>query len=291
MSEEEKVGTGIDIPEDQESHDEWTPAQEKALAGGWNPNKDEWEGDPDEWVDAPEFNRRGDLMARISQLGRKLGESSATIEKLSAMVAANEKITNRMITDQVKAAEARLKAQRREAIRDGDFDTVDAIEESMEELRESAKEADEAPAQDTAPQQGPDLTKMTPVQRTWYDYVTGTPWLQENKELHDNLLSHAEAYLVDNPTSSTGDFMAEVVSKASELRGGKRRVTPRGPDDGKGGSRKKGGAKGGKGKYSAADLNSQQKAIAAEFMEDGIIDSLDEYANMMGDSGHLDNQR
>ena len=292
MTEEEKVGTGIDIPENQEDHDSWEPGtkhEEKASAGGWRPKHD-WEGDEDDWVDAPEFNRRGELMARISQLGRKVGEKEQAIEKLTAMVAANEKITQKIIDQEIAATEKRLKAQRRAAMQDGDFDAVEEIEESIEELSSAKKEAAQAP-EPQAPR-GPDLSAMTPVQRTWYDYVTGTPWVRDNRELHDALLEHSEAWLIDNDDAATGDFMAEVVNKAAELRGGKRRTKIAGPDDGKAGSRNKTAASRGRStKFSAKDLNSQQRAIASEFVEDGIIDSLDEYAQMMGNEGHLDNQR
>lgn len=293
MAEEEKVGTGIEVPKDQESHDDWEPstaAQEKALTGGWRPKHD-WEGEEEDWVDAPEFNRRGELMGRISQLGRKLGDSEKTIEKLTAMVAANEKVTQKMIDQEIEATAGRLKRQRREAIREGDFEAVDEIEDNMDELRKAKAESDKEPAQAPEKSDGPDLSSMSHVQRSWYDFVTGTPWVNQNKDLHDDLLSHAEAYLIDNPEVATGDFMGEVLSKANELRGGKTRTKPRGPDDGKGGSRQKGGARTKASKFSAKDLNAQQRAIAAEFMEDGIIDSLDEYATMMGNEGHLDNQR
>ena len=288
----DKVGSGIDIPGDQESHDNWEAsgkAEEKAVAGGWRP-KHEWDGDAEDFVDAAEFNRRGELMSRISQLGRKLGDSEKTIEKLTAMVAANEKVTQKMIDDQVKQAEDRLKSQRREAIRDGDFEAVDGIEEDLDELRKTKDEV-KATAEVSAEADVPDLAAMSPNQRSWYDFVTGTPWVNQDKELHDNLLSHAEAYLIDNPTAAVGDFMGEVITQANELRGGTKRTKLRGPDDGKSGSRQRGSQRAKSSKYSSKDLNSQQRAIAAEFVEDGIIDSLDEYANMMGKEGHLDSQR
>jgi hypothetical protein len=289
------VGTGIDVPGGQEEHDEWTPAQEKAMAGGWKPES-EWDGDPEDYVDAPEFNRRGELMARISQLGRKLGESEKAVEKLTAMVSGNEKVTNKLINDQVAAAERRLKAQRREAIRDGDFEAIDEIESDIEELAKTKEAAkDDAPAPAPAPADGPDLSKMDSKQRAWYDLVTGTPWIQHDRAVHDPLLTFGEAYIADNPEAGTADFMGAVVEKAQELRTGKKPSKsrgPRGPDDGKGGTRQGGRPSKSKGgKYSVADLNSQQKAIAAGFVEDGILDSIDEYANLMGKEGHLDSQR
>jgi hypothetical protein len=286
-----KVGTGIDVPTDQASHDNWEASgesEEKALTGGWRP-KHEWEGEDEDFVEAAEFNRRGELMSRISKLGRKLGDSEKLIEKLTAMVDANGKVTQKMIDDQVSDAERRLKNQRREAIRDGDFEAVDDLEESLEELKktkDAVAKPTEVPRTDV-----PDLAAMTQNQRSWYDFVTGTPWVHENKELHDKLLTHASDYLDDNPTADVAEFMGEVVSKASDLRGGKSRTKPRGPDDGKGGTRQKGSARSRSSKFSGKDLNSQQRAIAAEFVEDGIIDSLDEYATMMGNEGHLDSQR
>ena len=41
-----------------------TAIEERASAQGWRP-KDEWDGDPDEWVSAREFVRAGELFKKI----------------------------------------------------------------------------------------------------------------------------------------------------------------------------------------------------------------------------------
>lgn len=112
---------GITIPDDQKSHDEWEPneAEEQALKGGWKPNADDMDN-PDEWVSAKEFNFRGELMQRIRDLGRELGTLKGENAKLGKMVAKSDQITQQMVEDAYNRAMNNLKAQRREATREGD---------------------------------------------------------------------------------------------------------------------------------------------------------------------------
>ena len=292
------VGGGLDPDEKQEENDELSPAQEKAMNGGWNPDKADWDGDPDEWVDAPEFNRRGELMARISQLGRKVGDAEKVIEKLTAMQAASDKVQQKIVDDTIQDTEKRLKAQRREALREQDFEAIDAIEEDLDELKEVRAKSVEPEVDPASVGRAPSpiaIQDMSPTQRVWYDLVTTTPWIQGDKAVHDPLLKYGEEWLNTHNAQDhgTADFLEAVLDKANELRGKPRnKKGPRGPDDGKGGAgRTPRSAKAKGGKYSSADLNAQQKAIAAEFVTDGIIDSVDEYAAMMAKEGHLDSQR
>jgi hypothetical protein len=49
---------------------ELSPDEQRAMEHGWRP-KEEWEGDPEDWVSAREFNRRGELFARIAKYGNE----------------------------------------------------------------------------------------------------------------------------------------------------------------------------------------------------------------------------
>lgn len=100
---------------------------QKALDNGWKP-LDQWEGEQDDWVPAKEFNKRGELIGRIVSQSRK-------IEKL-------EKVTKELADHYSKVKEtefnravAALKAQKVEAIREGDAEKVVALDDKLDEMK------------------------------------------------------------------------------------------------------------------------------------------------------------
>jgi len=51
----------------------------QARESGWKP-KDEWDGDPTEWVSAEEFNRRGEYLRKIHNQNRKIKQLDDVVE-------------------------------------------------------------------------------------------------------------------------------------------------------------------------------------------------------------------
>jgi len=98
---EETVSSNIDVYEyeavdekegvSEDSSLEPNPAMEKAMKGGWAP-KEDWKGNPDDWVDYKEFNYRGELMShiqrsndKVSKLESQLDLSNKTLEKFAKL--------------------------------------------------------------------------------------------------------------------------------------------------------------------------------------------------------------
>ncbi len=277
---------GILIPESKQEHDDWVPnaAEEQALTGGWNPDKEAM-ADPDAWVTAREFNFRGQLMQRITKQGRTIGTIENQLHQAREMIAASDRVTQRLIKDAVDATRRDLRSQRRTALEDDDHVRADQIEEELDDLK--AAQAD-IQVQQAVPVQAPER-QPTPVEAAWYTFVTSTPWAQG--ELNGPLLQHATALRDNNPDINVGDFMESVLDKGKELRGLKKRVAPNpgGNDDNKGNTRPQKGR--GKAGVSAADLNEQQRFIGQGYVDDGTLDSLDTYAKDLDEVGGLGGQR
>lgn len=281
MSEEQDTATENDSTDVTEEWQPETVHEEKASSQGWKPEH-LYEGDPENWVDAKTFIVKGELMNRITTLGRKVGFLESENSKLGQLVAASDKATQRLLKKEVEKARRELKAQRREAMRDGEYDTVEDLDEQLDELKEADQEYQKAaaPSDDkTAP------GTPTPIEAAWYTFVTTTPWAQD-PDLNPKILAYANSLVQEDAAMPVGDFMEKVLDKGKELRGIKPRATPSGPDSG---TRTKTPRKGGK--FTAADLNEQQTAFGNEFKEDGIIESLDEYAEQLGKRGALDKQQ
>ena len=277
---------GIKIPESKQEHDDWVPnaAEEQALSGGWNPDKDSM-ADPDSWVPAREFNFRGQLMQRITKQGRTIGSIEGQLHQAREMIAASDRVTQKLIKDAVDATRRNLRSERRAALEDDDHVRADQIEEELDDLKVAQadiKVEQQRPV--AAPERQP-----TPVEAAWYTFVTSTPWAQG--ELNGPLLAHATALRDNNPDINVGDFMESVLEKGKELRGLKKRVAPDpgGNDDNKGGNRPQ--KRRDKNVWSAADLNDQQRFIGQGYVDDETCESLDSYAKDLGEIGALGGQR
>jgi hypothetical protein len=280
--------SGIKIPESKQEHDDWVPnaTEERALSGGWNPDKEAM-ADPDAWVTAKEFNFRGELMQRITKQGRTIGTIEQQLQQAREMIAASDRVTQKLIKDAVDTTRRDLRAQRRTALEDDDHVRADQIEEELDELKSAQadiKVQQAQPVADTGQRQ------PTPVEAAWFTFVTSTPWAQG--ELNGPLLAHAESIRNANPSINVGDFMESVLDKGKELRGLKKRVAPNpgGNDDNKGGQRPQ-KSRGGKAVWTAADLNEQQRFIGQGYVDDTTIESLDAYAKELGEIGALGGSR
>lgn len=131
-----------------------TPIQEKALAQGWKP-KEQFEGAEDEFIDAAEFVRRGELFGKIEHQSRELKQVKQALEALKLH---NTKIEASAFDRALKA----LKEQKRNAIVEGETSRVFEIEDQIEEAQAArAKLEREA--------QTPVIPEVDPAFTNWVD--------------------------------------------------------------------------------------------------------------------------
>lgn len=135
----------------------------EAEVYGWVP-KDQFKGDPEKWRPAEEFVRRGEEILPIvrkqnEKLQAKLSEQDETIKNMSRMF---EKTLER---ERQKAEQtiAALKAEKKEAIKEGNAERVEQIEAQIDTLKEETK-PDAAPSAKTIDELTRDFAKVNP----WY---------------------------------------------------------------------------------------------------------------------------
>ena len=276
---------GTKIPDGQKAHEEWVPndVELKAQAGGWRPLED-WDGAEDEWVSAKDFNFRGELMQRITKQGRTIATVEQQLAEARTLIAASDRVTQRLIKETVDKTRRELRAQKREAISDDDHQLADSIDDQLEELKAAQ---DEIRVEQTSAPAAPAGRQPTPVEAAWFTLVSTTEWAQD-PVLNPKLLQFAESVRAGDPGISVGDFMEKVLDKGKELRGLKRPAPPPGPDEGKGGKGRGNTRRGASKGFSASDLNEQQTFIGKGYVDDGIMDSLDDYAKALGEAGGID---
>ena len=117
---------GIEVPGEALS-----PVQEEALSQGWVP-KEEFDGDPERWVDAGEFIRRGELFRKIESQSKELKDVKKALNELAKH---NSKIRE---VEYARAVEG-LKAQKKTALAEGDADRVVEIDDKIDLVKDQQK--------------------------------------------------------------------------------------------------------------------------------------------------------
>lgn len=191
MTEEVKKEPTIDAKEPivpQYSEDE-----SKAIEQGWRP-KEEFEGDPSEFRSAKEFLERGEIFKQIHTLKRQN-------KVLQDGQVAMRQHYDRVAQDSYKKAMEDLRAERKEALREGDAEKVDIIEEKIEKVQATKP----APVQTP---QGPNPA--------FVEWVEKNSWYETDEDLHDFADAQAIIFLNKNPGSSPDSVFKHVEKKIKD---------------------------------------------------------------------------
>lgn len=133
-----------------------TPIQEKALEQGWKP-KDQFEGDEEEFIDAAEFVRRGELFSKIEHQGKEL---KAVRNALDALRVHHSRVAENEYNRALKT----LQESRKEAIDNGETEKAFEIQDQIDAVKaEKVQIANVPPVQEL----NPDFVKWT-ERNTWY---------------------------------------------------------------------------------------------------------------------------
>lgn len=135
-----------------------TPIQEKALEQGWKP-KDQFEGEEDEFIEAAEFVRRGELFGKIENQSREL---KMVRQALDALKTHHGKVAENEYNRALKA----LTEQRKQARQDGEFEKADQIDEQIDQVKSEKAEVQAAIPQ--VQELNPQFVQWT-EKNTWYN--------------------------------------------------------------------------------------------------------------------------
>lgn len=130
----------------------------EAASMGWSP-KEKWRGDPSQWIDAPEFLRRGrEILPIIRAQNRSLADANAA---LKGEVTELRGSMEAFVKQQTELTEQRLEAQRKQLTKE--LRTARRGDDPEEEERlEDALEANEAERQRLKDTPKPAPAKDTP---------------------------------------------------------------------------------------------------------------------------------
>ncbi len=111
---------------------EYSPIEIKAIEQGWIP-KEEFDGDVSEFIDAPEFVRRGELFRKIETQSK---EVKALRNALEAFKTHHSKVKEAEYERALKT----LQEARKQAFVDGEHERAFALEEKIDEIKSEKAE-------------------------------------------------------------------------------------------------------------------------------------------------------
>lgn len=145
---------------------EVTPLMEEALTQGWVP-RDEYEGDPDRFVDYAEFVRRGELFRKIESQSKEMKELKRALKELATH---NTKIRE---VEYQRAVDS-LKAEKKQALVEGEMDKVVEIEDRIDLVKEQQRALQAQQTQDIVePAVHPELQ----------NWINNNSWYESNRAM------------------------------------------------------------------------------------------------------------
>lgn len=153
-------GTPGEGQENTPTEKQYSAVELKAMEMGWRP-LEEFDGDEADFVDAKEFVGRAPLFEKIAELKQS---NKATNQALEALKEHHIKIAEVAYNKAMKE----LKAQQTAAIREGDADAFDAIEE-----KKAAAEAEKQELLEAAEKIKLEQPQIHPELQSW---INRNPW-------------------------------------------------------------------------------------------------------------------
>jgi hypothetical protein len=186
-----------------------TASEIEAQQFGWVP-KEEFKGDESQWRDADEFLRRGQEINGFlrKDLEKIRGKNTVLERELQAVRQAVSEFKEFHEKTEQRAydkALAELKAQKKEAIREQDGDTVVEIDDAIDELKASR----------TTPK--PEVkTNEAVYQQQFVEWSAENPWFSKDKSLQAASNGYADIVKAENPTLVGREFLDAVAEKVKE---------------------------------------------------------------------------
>lgn len=148
--------------------------KQAAEKSGWKDNKEAVEAEGKEFIDAPEFNRRGPLLKLISKQSRQIKDLTSRLDAQAEQDAHFRKVHQQEVQRAYDRAVEDLKSQRLEHLEAGEHKQAAEIEEKLDELK-VAKEKEDA----QAPKEVPKLPREL---QDWMD-EDRNQWYHEDEDL------------------------------------------------------------------------------------------------------------
>lgn len=137
-----------------------SPIEEKAISMGWRP-KEQFEGDEEEFIDAKEFVRRQPLFDRIESQNKQLKNVTKALESFKLHYTKVEEAA-------VQKAINQLKAQRKNALAEGDGDSFELFDDEIKKAEQQLSAIEVA--------KNKPIVEEEIVHPEWQAFQSRNPW-------------------------------------------------------------------------------------------------------------------
>jgi hypothetical protein len=241
---------------------------QRATEMGWAP-KDKWRGDPNAWIDAAEFAKRGDFVLPIVKKERD--ELREETRALKAQMAELTRSTQEVVKWQREQAAARalrekngLISDRKEALEAGDMDRVNEIDMQLADVRDKERTA-------ATPAAKPQDTESA---RVFADFLQDNPWVKTDVDLQEAMTIESTNLRAAGTTKSGRAFLDAVADRVKRMYPDKFRPQRRAQmneTDTMHGDASNGGVM-----RTFSNLKSDRQALAKKWNEQGVL-TIKEY--------------
>jgi len=230
-----------------------TEDEERALNLGWKP-KEQWQGDPNDWVPAKWWLKYGDVEQRLQA-------AEAEAKHKEKVLGTMKNYYTRVKEDAVAEVRAQLQRAKREAVKNEDYEKVAQLDANLQDLENGLKtkfeQVDKEVSQNSPPAGPPPEFYAWNRENSWYH-------LGSQDEMTAEADSLAIAYMARNPNAHYTDMLNHVGDRIKKLfpdKFKKEESPMTAVDDG-------GGETGGKAKTGGTKLpklTAEEKEVAARF--------------------------
>lgn len=261
---DQQVAPQVEAPE---SPPQQPTVEDAAREMGWRP-LDEYDGDPDKWVNAQSFVDRKPLFDKIDSQNKRVKALEKSLQDQNAALRELTLHHKKVAETSYKKALADLKAERRAAVRSGDHDLADQIDEQIDNLK---------------PEEVPEITVPEPQPYTpeIQEWMTENSWYQSNKEMQAIADGFGRAAMTRG--LSTPEVLAEITRKMKDLYP---EIT-RNPNKDKAPPSKTKDHTATAHKASAFRPSPVQQKFARTFVEQGVFKTVEEYYKQLRELGEL----
>lgn len=202
-----------------------TQIEVKAREIGWRPQA-EFKGDPEKWVAADEYLRRGEevlplVKAENRRLHEKTDKLSAEIARLTGALGEQQKSMGEFrefaaaqLKERLIDQKRQIAAQLREARKDENDTLIETLEEQLEENAEARQALAKAPAPAPAAPAAPQQVVETPEYKEW---IGNNPWFGGSSKVDQAKTAAAQSFgLQAAKEGKTGRAFFEAVNSAME---------------------------------------------------------------------------
>lgn len=263
-----------DENESNEELDE-NPVETEARSMGWKPIE-EWQGPKEKWRQASEFVDRASFFKKIEAQNRVIHQQNQALKSLG-------ELQSKIAKNEREKVLKELNQQKREALREQEFDKADELDEEIIAIRSSPEPKFDVPDVQLAThdQENPDEVLA--------EFKARNEWFEKDAELTELAETLAGGYVIRarqaNKQPTAREVFEYVEKKVREIH----KKPKAGPDPvmtNKTTTRNTENVKG-KSKFTLRDLDDEQRTIAKRFVEAGAFKNVQEYVDVLAEAGEF----